>query len=41
MNEYDVIVIDCGGPTNTASVRWLQLFPWSTLAFNKSDFRSR
>jgi hypothetical protein len=41
MNEYDVIVIDRGAPANTASVRWLLLFPWSTLAFQKSDFRFR
>jgi hypothetical protein len=40
MNEYDVISSSTAArPANTASVRWLQLFPWSTLAFNKSDYR--
>jgi len=41
MNEYDVIAIDRCAPANSASVRWRQLFLWSTLAFNKSDLRSR
>ena len=40
MNEYDVIVIDCGAPSE-GRIGALQLFPGQRLAINNSDSRFR